>query len=280
MYTEDRRGMDQAARLQEFRARYPSRTLTVAGVQWSYRVCGEGARPLVLLGGGLANDLAFDLVRALAPRFRIVYPAYPRVKTLADVVAGIAAILKAEDLTVVSLLGTSTGGAVAQYFVRLHPEAAARMILSNTGIPWAPVVRKRTIITNILSTIPWPLFRIPLARSIVKVFGAPAADRPFWEGYLKELFSDRLGKADILSNLRLQIQYHGQYHFNSEDLAAWPGKIFIIESDNDVVFSPERNKALRDTYPQALVHTFHGAGHAPAFSRPGEYLEVIQRFLE
>jgi pimeloyl-ACP methyl ester carboxylesterase len=272
--------MDQAERLQEFRARYPNKTLTVGGVRWQYRICGQGARPLAMLAGGLANDLAFDLVGALVSRFRIVYPAYPRVETLAEVVEGVAAILAAENLTGVSILGTSTGGAVAQYLVRRYPERVERLILSNTGIPWAPVVRRRTRITGILAAIPWPLFRAPLARSVVKVLGAPDADRPFWRAYTKELFTDRLTKADILSNLRLQIEYHGRYHFHAEDLAAWPGKIFVIESDNDPVFSPERNKALRDTYPRAPVYTFHGAGHAPAFSRSGEYLEVLTRFLE
>jgi len=272
--------MSQAERLQEFRARYPNRTLTVNGIRWNYRVCGEGQRPLALLGGGLANDLAFDLVGALASRFRIVYPAYPRVETLAEVVEGVAAILTAENLTGVSILGTSTGGAVGQYFVRRYPERVERIVLSNTGVPWVHVVRKRKIIAAILSTIPWPVLRVPLARAVAKVLGAPADARPFWQAYSKELFTDCLTKADILSNLRLQIEYHGRYHFHAEDLAAWPGKVFIIESDNDPVFSPERNKALRETYPQAPVYTFHGAGHAPAFSRSSEYLDVLTRFLE
>jgi pimeloyl-ACP methyl ester carboxylesterase len=96
---------------------------------------------------------------------------------------------------------------------------------------------------------------------------------------LKGLFVGRLTKADVLSNLRLQIEYHERYHFHADDLAAWHGKIFIVESDNDTVFSPERNKALRDTYPQASVYSFHGAGHTPALSRSREYLEVLTRFL-
>lgn len=271
--------MDQAERLQEFRVRYPNRTLTVGGIPWKYRLCGEGSRPLLMLAGGLANDLAFDLVGALASRFRIVYPAYPRVETLAAVVEGVAAIVAAENLTGLSILGTSTGGAVAQYFVRCYPEIVERMVLSNTGIPWAQVVRKRKIITAALSMIPWPLLQGPLAKGVTRVLGAPAADGSFWQAYTKELFAERLTKADVLSNLRLQIEYHGRYRFHAEDLAAWPGKIFVIESDNDAVFSPERNKALRDTYPQAPVYTFHGAGHAPAFSRSSEYLEVLTRFL-
>jgi hypothetical protein len=53
----------------------------------------------------------------------------------------------------------------------------------------------------------------------------------------------------------------------------------VIESDNDI-FNAKRRKALRDTYPQAPVYTFHGAGRVPAFSRANEYVEVLGRFLE
>jgi len=83
----------------------------------------------------------------------------------------------------------------------------------------------------------------------------------------------------VIANLAIQLDYHRRYRFAPEDLTGWPGKTFVIESDNDI-FNAERRKALHDTYPQAPVYTFHGAGHAPAFSRAGEYLEVLGRFLE
>ena len=113
----------------------------------------------------------------------------------------------------------------------------------------------------------------------MKLLGAPAEELPFWRTYTKDLFATRLTKDDVMANLRIQLDYHLRYRFAPADLAAWPGKVFVIESDNDI-FNAERRKALRDTYPQAPVYTFHGAGHAPAFSRAGEYLEVLGRFLE
>src|ERR1700683_4896736 len=124
-----------------------------------------------------------------------------------------------------------------------------------------------------LAMLPWPALRMLLIRSLTKALGAPAGDMPFWRAYFKELFATRLTRADVLSNLRNQLEYHARYAFSPDDLAAWSGKIFIIESDNDL-FGPKRRKALRDTYPQAPVHTFHGGGNAPAFSRTGEYMKV------
>src|ERR1700722_153724 len=110
--------------------------MTCAGRQRPYRVCGEGARTLLLLPGGeLVNDLGFDLADALARRFRAVYPAYPRADALADLADGIAAILAAENAPSVWILGSSFRGAVAQCMVRRHPYRITRLILSNTGVP-------------------------------------------------------------------------------------------------------------------------------------------------
>jgi len=276
--------MNQEQRLRAFRASYPNKSLAVAGVQWKYRICGEGLRTLLLLPGGeLVNDMGFDLAAALAPRFRILYPAYPRVESLDSLADGIAAILDAEKIVRMWVLGASFGGAVAQCLVRRHPDRIERLILSNTGVPMAHLVRGRQIANAILSSIPWPVLRGLLAKSIIKLLGAPAAELPFWRGYTKELFAVELTKADVMANLRIQLDYHRRYRFAPNDLTNWlrttPGKIFVIESDNDI-FNAERRKALRDTYPQAPVHTFHGAGHAPAFSRPAEYLEVLGRFLD
>ncbi len=271
--------ISQEERLRAFRASYPNRSLTVGGAVWKYRICGDGAQPLLLLPGGeLVNDMGFDLVRALAPRFRIVYPAYPRVQSLDDLADGVAAILQAESIARVWVLAASFGGAVAQCMVRRHPDKIERLVLSNTGVPLGYLVRGRRIANAVLASIPWPALRGLLAKSILKLLGAPAEELPFWRNYAKELFETELGKADVMANLRIQLEYHQRYRFAPDDLKGWPGKIFVIESDNDI-FNAERRKALRDTYPQAPVHTFHGAGHAPAFSRASEYLDVLGRFL-
>jgi pimeloyl-ACP methyl ester carboxylesterase len=276
--------MSQADRLHAFRASYPNKSLTVAGVKWQYRVCGTAERALLMLPGGeLVNDMGFDLVAAIGPRFRIVYPAYPRVHSLDDLADGVAAILDAENVPRVAVLGASFGGAVAQCMIRRRPERVERLILSNTGVPLAHLARGRKIANAIISSVPWAVLRGVLSKSILKLLGAPPDDLPFWRDYTKELFAAHLEKADVMANLRIQYEYHLRYRFGPDDLTEWlaktPGKIFVIESDNDI-FNAARRKALRDTYPQAPVYTFHGAGHAPAFSREKEYLEVLARFLE
>jgi pimeloyl-ACP methyl ester carboxylesterase len=56
-------------------------------------------------------------------------------------------------------------------------------------------------------------------------------------------------------------------------------RVLDLESDEDLV-TPEQRAELRRCYPQASVHTFHGAGHTPWISHKEEYLSVIKEFLD
>ena len=42
----------------------------------------------------------------------------------------------------------------------------------------------------------------------------------------------------------------------------------------------EMRQTLRQLYPQAQVHTFHLAGHAPFLSRPDEFYPLVRAFLQ
>ncbi|MDY6960233.1 MAG: hypothetical protein SVK08_13865, partial [Halobacteriota archaeon] len=69
------------------------------------------------------------------------------------------------------------------------------------------------------------------------------------------------------------------YSFLKDDLDDWPGKILIMESDDDPGFKEPVREALKTLYPQAEVHTFHNAGHTPGYTDPGEYISILRGFL-
>src|SRR5579871_6210630 len=179
--------MNQEERLRAFRERYPEKTLKAGGAEWHYRTGGRGTEPLLLLPGGeLVNDLGFDLAVALGARFRILYPACPIARTLDDLADGIASILDAEGIRQMIVLGASFGGAVSQCMVRRHPDRISRLILSNTGVPLAHLVRGRKIANAALSAIPWPALRGLMAKSILKLLNAPAEEMAFWRQYTRD----------------------------------------------------------------------------------------------
>lgn len=75
------------------------------------------------------------------------------------------------------------------------------------------------------------------------------------------------------------IDFAENFTFAPGDLKEWPGKILIMESDDDPAFKPATREAVRAMYPRARVHTFVGAGHTPGYRQPDEYVRVLTEFL-
>lgn len=248
--------------------------------QWEYRVFGPSALPILLLPGGeLVNDLGFEFALSMSEDHRVVYPAYPLADSIEELADGILAILDAERIARVAILGASFGGAVAQVFVRRYPDRVSELILSNTGVPQRRLAGTVLLTYWIAKAMSWRSLSRLLSRAMLKTVSQPVVDREFWNAYLGELFSRRLTKVSILSNILIQYAYHSQFRFSSEDLNNWNGRVLIAESDTDII-GPRRRKLLRKTYPAAKVHTFHDAGHAPMFTQFHKYLEVVKDFLD
>jgi pimeloyl-ACP methyl ester carboxylesterase len=270
----------KSAALADFRRRYPEKVIRVGAAEWRYRVIGTaGPALLAVPGGELVNDLGFEFALAISGCRRILYPAYPRVDSMEELASGLAAILDVEKIDQAAILGASFGGALAQVLVRKYPERISHIMLSNCGVPLRYLVPSVRVIYWIAKALPWSATAALLRRSMPNVLDPASKDREFWSAYLDEMLSTRITKADLLANFRIQLAYHRRCHFTPKDLEDWHGKVLIAESDTDVI-GPRRRQALRQTYPNAEVHTFHNGGHATMFLRFDEYLMMVKRFLD
>ena len=268
--------------LQEFRAAHPSKRVAIGGVNWNYTASGEGEEALLILpGGAMVGEAGFTRIPAFEESYRVIAPSYASVSTAAELLDGLAGVLEAEGVRAAHVLGPSYGGMVAQCFVRRHPERVRSLILANTLVPPKTLLWASKIFLAVLPLVPLGWLRTlrerALARAFLGVPSVPLEDQAFWRDYQQELIS-RLTKADLRAMYRLGIDLVESFRFAPDDLTSWPGRILILESDEDPVTS-EKRAELRQTYPQARVHTFHGAGHTPWMSHREEYLSVIKEFL-
>ena len=269
--------------LREFRATHPLKHTTVEGVGWDYIASGEGDEALLLLpGGAMVGESLFTRIPAFEESYRVIAPSYASVSTAAALLDGLTGLLDAEGVRAAHVLGPSYGGLVAQCFVRRHPGRVKTLILANTLVPPRSLLWPSKIFLTLLPFVPVEWLRIfrerTLARSYSGVPSVPQEDQAFWRDYQHELVS-RLSKAELRDMYRLGIDLIQSFRFEPGDLACWPGKILILESDQDIV-TPEQRAGLRRCYPRAEVHTFHGAGHTPWMSHKQEYLSVIKEFLD
>lgn len=258
--------------LAEFRASHPPRRLVHRGVEWRYYAGGLGSQLLLRLSGALGlGEFSFQQIRLFEHRFRVITPDYPAVRSLGEMMDGLLAILDAEGAERVHVIGGSFGGLLAQMLVRRAPERVASLVLSHTG---APDGKRRTVATAIVAALPQPLLRGLLRKRLGKTLDA--AD-PFWRRYFDRAISE-MTKADVLSRVRLQAEF-GAQAWGSNDLAHWPGRVLLIEGEDDPLFPPAARARLRALYPEAAVYRFQGTGHAAAVLRPEEYADLVTRFL-
>ena len=268
----------QKEKLRTFRLTHPSRVTTVDGAEWKYISCGKGEETVVLLPGGIrSGETWFKLITALENEYKIVSPTYPAVSTMAHLMRGIADIMERECIDQGHILGTSFGGWIAQCFVRSYPQKVKTLILSNTsGSYWLSLNLLR--IARV-ATVVYPswLFRIAFRRNYFKLLSIPDSEREFWKAYIEEL-SLNTTREDIISQQECTHDFIRNYVFSKDDLVDWPGRILILESDDDPAFKVDVREELKALYPAAQVHTFYKAGHTPGYTNPEEYISVVKDF--
>jgi pimeloyl-ACP methyl ester carboxylesterase len=277
---------EQVARLKGFRLTHPYKQLTVGDTKWEYISCGQGEQTLLLLPGALSvGESLFPLIEAFENEYRIIAPSYALSLTMTGLCRGLADILESEGLNQAHVLGGSYGGLVAQYFVRQFPEKTRSLILSHTFVITPKFVKPLWIAGKLFPAFPQKLFapilRMRLNNMLLSTLRA--ANHPeteFWRAYLNEAIASGLLKQVFIHQNSCLLELARQPQFTPDDLKGWPGKVLIIESEDDPAITARDRALLRSTYPSAQVHTFHDAGHASSILKREEVFSMIRSFLE
>lgn len=262
-----------ANRLSEFRSTYSVAELEHRGVAWKYWRGGPAGEPVLWLTGALGvGEFAFAHILGLEADFKVVIPDYPPVPSLDVIVDGLVAVLDAEGICAAHVVGGSFGGMVAQHLVRRHPERVSSLVLSHSPAPDPSYIRPAVI--RVLSLLlPEGVYRALFIRRLRGIF--VAAD-PFWADYFDSTVA-RLTKADLVSRVTLANEFL-QFDYGPGDVEAWAGRVLIVDSDDDPALNPGAPIVLRQLYPAAETHTFHGMGHSAPILQPERHAEVIRHF--
>jgi len=266
--------------LQRFRATHPVKHATVAGANWEYIACGHGAETMLILPGLLGiGEMSFHHILAFESEYRALAPTYPfDLTTVAQLTEGIAGILDAEGIDRAHVLGGSYGGLVAQCLVRRYPNRVSKLILSHTGGPKLERAEKNKRLIAVLRLLPMGVLRAMLRLATRKSLQDAPEQRAFWVAYSEEMIA-RLTKADLIARYQIAVDFDATSRFTPDDLKNWPGRILILEGDNDPIAEAPAREALKAFHPQAQRYTFHGTGHVASIAKLDEYVAVIKRFL-
>lgn len=256
----------------------PSKTIEVDGVSWHYIVRGKNNEQTLLFlhGMGGAYDIWWQQINALENDFKIISLTLPTVNSLKETFNGINAILAAEQVDKLSIIGSSMGGYIAQNFLNESPERLDKLVMGNTFPPNKIFAEQNGGIRKVLPFLPeWLIMRI--FRSSLSTKVTPfSEDSPLVEAYLLEQYYGAMSKKQFIGRLdvvldKLEISDRSEVNIQVPKL--------IIEADNDPLISPELRTKLKALYPEAAVYTFKNKGHFEYLNAAEEYTEVLRDFL-
>jgi len=260
--------------LKEFRSR-PTSVLEVDGTKWVYYFGGKGDKVILFLHGmGGAYDIWWQQINAFENQYKVLSYTLPEdINNLQDVVKGIQAILKKEQINKINIVGTSMGGYIAQYMVKTMPEKIEKAVFSNTFPPNDLQSEKNKTKEILVRLLPEILIN-QLAKKSLKEKIFPAAENDtLLTAFLPSLpFSKKgfIGRYEIVID---------KFTINPETYKIKKIPKLIIESDNDPLVEEELRTELKNLYKDATVYTFHNKGHFPYINDSEKYNEILIRFF-
>lgn len=268
---------EQRDALSAFRQQHVPKQLA-ADPQWRYLTAGAGEQTILWLVGGLARaDAAYRTIPLLTDSFRVIAPDYPPLGSMNALADGLAAILDAEGVDQAYILSGSFGGMLGQVFLRRHTRRVAKMVLSTTTAPNAAQIDNYSGQLALVQSADEITVREGAKLQMFQTIAPAEADAAFYRAYLNELYSERLGKQDLIA-LYVAILDFLNRDFTAEDLDGFAGDLLIIDSADDATFGSAR-EAMYALYPTAQVHTFTGAGHSPGSTQREAFFAKVREFF-
>lgn len=269
------------------RPRMTEKKLTVKGVEWGYVTGGRGPQTLLMFHGAVGGAETMQwLADALAHEYRTIAPTIAGVRTLEEVCDAASAILDREHVGRAVVFGGSFGGLVAQAFLKRRWRQVEHLVLLSTGAPSPAVGAKNARAVKFMRLIPFPLMRALMKLEMGKHLQAPAsspddAERVnLFKQRLNDYLDHKLTKQTFLSRIELSIDFNLRETYGPDDYADWPGRVLLVESNDDPMIPAAERARLKAAYPRALVCTFEGAGHMIPLLRQEELVGVVRAFLK
>ncbi len=261
--------------LRQFRATHAVLTHGVGGHLWDIIASGQGEPPLVLLpGGGGSAESQFHLIDRFEKNVRTLSIGCPAtITSVGGVVDGLVRLLDQNRAAPCFLLGHSLGGVFAQAFAAAHPERVRGLILANTAAYSARRGRFVGAALRAARYVPKRLIASFLKARVRRLL-ENHRDREFWVGYFTHDEFARVGAGGAANRGRCIAD-----SIVSAGGRAYAGPVLIIESDNETGFTRAERLTFKRSYPQALLRTFHGAGHLSSITRRDDFVAEVLAFM-
>ena len=257
----------------------PLRTVAAGGTTLAYVRVGAGT-PVVLVHGNLASHRYWQELLAAPPAgLELIAPDLPNFGasgplageiTMPAYGAALAAFLQSLELSGVTLVGHSLGGAVAQACAGLAPERVARLLLVDSPAPGpfhAPEASLRG--AEALAAE-----RDASARRAMIARALPSAMPTRTPPYLDEL-------ADEAARIAPEAIVPNACALEEMDLsglvAAYRGPVVVLRGGRDALVGADLARATVDAYGAGRCRyvTWDDIGHSPQIEAPERFARLL-----
>jgi len=285
----------------------PGQFVRVNGAKLWVESEGEGD-PVVLIAGGPGCSHAYfhPFFSDLAAHHRVIYfdslgrgksdkaktvSAYTLERDVADV-EGLRRALKLGRITV---LGQSYGGVVAQAYAIAHPDAVAKLVLSNTLFDAEMWQAGNDVINaEIRNQFPELWAKIQALRDQGVQSGDKEMGVAFGDDYPYGVafFYNPDNEKKVAFETNVDVLYQitgrdgdflvtsdmGRFDFR-RDLAKLPMPTLIVAGRYDRAIPPRWSLEYKRWMPQARFAMFERSGHHPEIEEQAEYFHLLEDFL-
>lgn len=258
---------------EHFDAAHPEKATEIAGHVWGVIDTGGDGPALLMLPGTLGRaDVFWQQIEALADRARVIAVSYPGDGGIADWADDLAALCDNLGVRKATILGSSLGGYVGQYFAAAHPKRTEGLIAANTLHSVAEVAKNPPYSAD-LDNAPFAAIRSGFEQNLNAWKAAAPALSDLIELLLGEV-TGRIPEAELRA--RLNALKHGP------ELPAVPlssERIATVEAADDPLIPQPMREAVRARLSPAVAYRFETGGHYPYILRPALYTALIEEQL-
>jgi pimeloyl-ACP methyl ester carboxylesterase len=245
---------------------------------------GSGPPLLLVHGLGMSGDMFEPIVAPLAKRHRLVIPDLrgcgrsrhlPPPYSVKQQAADLAALLDHLDIASTDALGYSQGGPVVEELALDCPAKVHRLVLSNTY-----AYNMATIREKMDGHIVPLLIRLLGVRRFVKLIISQGLKQVPKEqaAWVANLIARTWGEADPKS---LALAWREAMAFDSRSrLHEIRCPTLVIAGSDDSAVPMHHASMLHDGIAGSKLVVIAGADHALMWSRPDEWLEKVNEFLD
>lgn len=256
-----------------FAAARPEERVVIGGREWGVIDTGGGGPALLLIPGTLGRaDIFWQQIEALSGRARIVAVTYPRSGGVVEWADDLAELLSRRNIQSATLLGSSLGGYLVQYFAAVHPARTERLIAANT-LDSVAGISGRPPYSADLDAAPIEVLRAGFGNALT----AWGEAHPEQAGLVALLMAEQGGR---IPEPELRARLDALKRGPELPAVTLPReRIATVEASDDPLIPPPMREAVRARLEPAVAYRFLSGGHFPYVVRPALYTALLEEQL-